>query len=175
MVCIFSGISNWQNTWLWINILGGFMKHSRHIKYKIVGIVILFFLFSSAYTIANERRCINKTIANVRSGPGTDYDIKWKVEKYHPIIILKKQGDWYEFEDFEKDRAWVHESLLTKEDAVITTKDDCNIRSGPGMNYPIVFQALRGVPFKVLGQKESWYKVKHSDGDQGWIHKTLVW
>ncbi|MCK5542698.1 MAG: SH3 domain-containing protein [Desulfobacterales bacterium] len=151
------------------------MKHSRFIKYKIIGIVILCFLFSSVYTIANERRCINKTIANVRSGPGTDYDIKWKVEKYYPIIILKKQEEWYQFEDFEKDNAWVHESLLEKEDSIITIKNDCNVRSGPGTDFKIVFKASKGVPFKVLDKKESWYKVKHADGDQGWIHKTLVW
>ena len=151
------------------------MNHSMHVKYKIAGFITLLLLLSSAYAIANERRCINKAIANVRSGPGTDYDIKWKVEKYHPVIILKKQGDWYQFEDFEKDRAWIHESLLGKENAVITIKDDCNVRSGPGTNNGIVFKVVRGVPFKVLGKKESWYKVKHADGDQGWIHKTLVW
>ena len=64
------------------------MKHSVHIRYKIVGIITLLFLLSSVYSIASERRSINKAIANVRSGPGTDYAIKWKVEKYHPLIIL---------------------------------------------------------------------------------------
>ena len=151
------------------------MKHSVHIRYKIVGLITLLFLLSSACAIANERRSINKAIANVRSGPGTDYEIKWKVEKYHPIIILKKKGDWYQYEDFEKDRAWVHESLLGKENSIITIKDDCNVRSGPGTNYEIVFKVLRGVPFKVLDKKDNWLKVKHAYGDQGWIYKTLVW
>ncbi|MCD4743325.1 MAG: SH3 domain-containing protein [Desulfobacteraceae bacterium] len=151
------------------------MKSYRHIKYKTLGVLIVLFLLSSVYAIANERRCISEPIANVRSGPGTDYDIKWKVEKYHPIIILKKQGDWYQFEDFEKDKAWVHKSLVGEENSVITIKNDCNVRSGPGTNNKIVFKVARGVPFKVLGKKDSWYKVKHADGDQGWIHKTLVW
>ena len=151
------------------------MKYYRHIKYKTLGVLIVLFLLSSVYAVANERRCIIEPIANVRSGPGTDYDIKWKVEKYHPIIILKKQGDWYKFEDFEQDKAWVHESLVGKENSVITIKNDCNVRSGPGTNNKIVFKVARGVPFKVLGKKDSWCKVKHADGDQGWIHKTLVW
>lgn len=151
------------------------MRHTANIKYKITGIIAVFFLLSSAYAIANERRSINKDIANVRSGPGTNYEIKWKVEKYHPIIILKKQGDWYQYEDFEKEKAWVHKSLVGKENSIITIKDDCNVRSGPGTNYEIVFKVLRGVPFKVLDKKGSWLKVKHADGDQGWIHKTLVW
>jgi uncharacterized protein YgiM (DUF1202 family) len=151
------------------------MKYPKHIKYKIVGFITLLLFLSSAFALANERRCINKDNVNVRSGPGTDYDIKWKVEKYYPIIILKKQGDWYQFEDFEKDREWIHGTLLGKDNAVITIKNDCNIRSGPGTEYEIVLKAERGVPFKVLGEKKSWYKVKHADGEQGWIHKTLVW
>ncbi len=151
------------------------MKQPGHIRYKVVGIVILIFLFSSAYAISKERKCIAKPIANVRSGPGADYDIKWKVEKYHPIIILKKQGDWYKFEDFEKDQAWIHESMVGQEKSVITIKKDCNIRQGPGTNYQIVFKAAMGVPFKVLSEKKNWYKVMHADGDKGWIHKTLVW
>jgi uncharacterized protein YgiM (DUF1202 family) len=151
------------------------MKYSINTKYKIAGMIALILLLSSAYSIANERKCVNKPIANVRSGPGTDYDIKWKVEKYHPVIILKKQGDWYQFEDFEKDKAWIHESMLDKKKSVITIKDDCNVRAGAGTKYDIVFKVVRGVPFEVLGEKESWYKVKHADGDQGWIHKTLVW
>ncbi len=151
------------------------MKHPINMTYKIATTIIILFILSSTYAIANERRCINKAIANVRSGPGTDYSIKWKVEKYHPIIILKKQGDWYQFEDFEKDQAWIHESLTGTDESVITIKDDCNVRSGAGTDNKIVFKVVRGVPFKVLGKKGNWYKVKHADGDQGWIHKTLVW
>ncbi len=152
------------------------MKHFRHINYVMINtIIILFLCLSAVHAAANERRCINKTIANVRSGPGTEYDIRWKVEKYHPIIILKKQGEWYQFEDFEKDRAWVHESLLSKEKSVITIKNDCNVRSGPGINNTIVFKVSRGVPFKIIDKKDSWYKVRHADGDQGWIHESLVW
>ncbi len=151
------------------------MKHHRYVKYKALSVIIVLILLCSVYAAANERRCIIKAIANVRSGPGTDYNIQWKVEKYYPIIILKKQGDWYEFEDFEKDKAWVHETLIGKENSIITIKNDCNVRSGPGTNYSIVFKVARGVPFKVLGKKESWYKVKHADGDQGWIHKSLTW
>ncbi len=151
------------------------MKHSIHITYKIIFLFIILFLFSSVYVLANERRCIIKPIANVRSGPGTEYSIKWKVEKYHPIIILKKQGDWYKFEDFEKDQAWIHASLTGTDESVITIKDDCNVRSGAGTKYQIVFKVARGVPFKIIAKQGSWYKVMHADGDQGWIHKSLVW
>jgi len=33
----------------------------------------------------------------------------------------------------------------------------------------------KGIPFKVLGHKDNWLHVEHADGDQGWIHASLVW
>jgi SH3-like domain-containing protein len=38
-----------------------------------------------------------------------------------------------------------------------------------------VFQAEKGVPFKVLQRKGKWLQIRHADGDKGWIHQKLVW
>ncbi len=122
-----------------------------------------------------ERLTVESDIANIRSGPGTNHDIIWNVEKYHPLFILEKSGNWYRFRDFEGDEGWVHNSLLGKTPAVITIKDTCNIRSGPGTNNTIVFSVEKGIPFKNLKKQENWIQIEHADGDQGWIHQSLVW
>jgi len=124
---------------------------------------------------AQERLCVTAGIANVRSGPGTQYDVLWQVEQYHPFTIIQKKDDWYEIKDFENDVAWLHQSLLDKMDCVITIKEKCNIRSGPDTNSQVMFTVEKGVPFKVIERKENWIKVEHGDGDVGWIYKTLVW
>ena len=122
-----------------------------------------------------ERMSIASDIANIRSGPGTNTDILWKVEKYHPVEIIKKQNDWYQFKDYEGDKGWIHNSLLSSDKTVITKENVCNIRSGPSTKYPIVFTAEKGIPFKVLKEDKGWLNVEHSDGDKGWIHSSLVW
>lgn len=122
-----------------------------------------------------ERLAIKVNTANVRSGPGTNYEILWQVEKYHPIQILKKQGRWYQFRDFEGDIGWVHASLVGKISAVITNREKCNIRSGPSTKYKIKFDVGKGIPFKVLGRKNKWLQILHADGDKGWIYQSLVW
>jgi len=124
---------------------------------------------------AQERLCVAAAIANVRSGPGTQYDVLWQVERYHPFIIIQKKGDWYEIKDFENDVAWLYKSLLENIEAVITIKDKCNIRSKPDTKSQVLFIVDKGVPFKVLERKENWIKIEHGDGDIGWIYKTLVW
>ncbi|MCK5204183.1 MAG: SH3 domain-containing protein, partial [Desulfobacterales bacterium] len=114
-------------------------------------------------------------VANIRSGPGTNHNVLWKVEQYFPILVIQKSGEWYRFQDFEGDKGWVHQSLVGKIQAIITRNDACNIRSGPGTSHNILFSVEKGIPFKVLKREGSWIHIEHSDGDKGWIHKSLVW
>ncbi len=124
---------------------------------------------------AGERICVAGSIANLRSGPGTNHQVLWQVEKYHPLLIEKKQGNWYQVKDFEGDTAWLHNSLVTNVESVITVKAKCNVRKGPGTKNPIVFTTERGVPFKVLKKQGNWLNIEHADGDIGWIHNSLIW
>lgn len=128
-----------------------------------------------ADTAMAERLAIKSDIANIRSGPGTGTTILWKVEKYYPVSIIEKQGDWYLFKDFEGDEGWIHRTLVAPMDTVVVKRDNCNIRSGPGTEHEIQFTAERGIPFKVLQRKGIWLQIQHADGDTGWIHKTLIW
>jgi SH3-like domain-containing protein len=122
-----------------------------------------------------ERLSVNAAIANVRSGPDTADPVIWQVEKYHPLKVIKKQGKWCLFQDFEGDRGWIHDSLLADVEAVIVKNNKCNVRSGPGTDKAIRFTVDKGVPFKVLERNGKWLHVMHADGDQGWIHQSLIW
>jgi len=122
-----------------------------------------------------ERLTVIAPVANIRSGPATEYDVLWKVAKYHPIFVIEKSGAWYQFRDFEGDRGWVHKSLIGNIPSVITKRDLCNIRSGPSTKEEILFKVEKGIPFKVVKREGHWLHIEHADGDSGWIHDSLVW
>lgn len=138
------------------------------------GIVLIIMVFAATDVLA-ERMAVIGSTANVRSGPGTDHAVIWKVEKYHPVNITKVSGKWYQFKDFENDIGWIHKSLVKKISTVITKKDKCNVREGPGAKYDVLFIVDRGVPFKVEKRQGKWIRIQHADGDAGWIHQSLVW
>ena len=142
---------------------------------KVQSIIIFLLIMLLGGTASAERLAVSAPVANIRSGPGTKHNVLWKVEKYFPIWIIEKSGEWYHFEDFEGDKGWVHKSLVSKISAVITKNDACNIRSGPGTDNKIIFTVEKGIPFKVLERKGSWIHIEHADGDKGWIHKSLIW
>lgn len=149
-----------------IGTAGGFKKI---LSFTLLALVLC------AGTASAKRLSVAVDKANVRSGPGTNNEILWSVGKYYPVDIIKKSGNWYKIRDFEGDIGWIYRTLLKKIPAVIIKGDRVNVRKGSGTSFKILFQAEKGVSFKLLKRKKKWLKVKHADGDVGWLHKNLVW
>ena len=141
----------------------------------LVSTLIVASLFVVMAADAAERMAVQADIANVRSEPDENSTVLWQVEKYYPLSIIRKKGDWYKFKDFEGDQGWIHASLLDKTQTVIVRVRQCNVRTGPGTEYDIAFPANKGTPFKVLQIKGRWCEVQYKDGDRGWIFKQLLW
>jgi SH3-like domain-containing protein len=149
---------------------------SSVIKLTVVTAVAVLAIFPAFTGVcAAERLAVAVAKANVRSAPDTKSDVLWEVEKYHPVSVLSTKGDWCRFRDFEGDIAWIYRKLLKKIPTVITARDNCNIRSGPGTKNRILLIAEKGIPFKVLKRKGKWLHIQHADGDKGWIHRSLTW
>ena len=143
-------------------------------KKRYLFLLVLLILCHAGAAMA-ERLTVIKPVANIRSGPGTDYDVLWQIEQYHPIEIIEKTGNWYRFQDYQGDTGYIHKSLLGNMTTVISARSKCNVRSGPGTRYPVAFTVGDGVPFKVIEQRHNWLHIEHADGDRGWIYKSLVW
>jgi SH3-like domain-containing protein len=152
--------------------------NSGHVVLKLLSaavLIIAVLFLETPDTFGAQRLAVKAKIANVRYGPGINYEILWQVEKYHPIKVIGRKGRWYRFKDFEGDTGWISKRLVKKISAVITKKGKCNIRSGPGTKYRILFVAEKGIPFRVIKRKGNWIRIQHADGDKGWIYRSLVW
>jgi len=50
-----------------------------------------------------------------------------------------------------------------------------NVRRGPSADYDIAWKFLKaGVPVEVTQEFDVWFKVRDSEGQEGWIQKTLL-
>ncbi|MBH63636.1 MAG: hypothetical protein CL569_14540 [Alphaproteobacteria bacterium] len=50
-----------------------------------------------------------------------------------------------------------------------------NVRSGPGVRYPIVWVFVRrGLPIEVTAEFKFWRKIRDRDGSEGWVHQGLI-
>lgn len=53
--------------------------------------------------------------------------------------------------------------------------DTVYVRAGPGMRYPVkwVYQR-RSYPLQVVQEFDTWRKVHDMEGDEGWVHQSLL-
>ncbi|MBU6235183.1 MAG: SH3 domain-containing protein [Alphaproteobacteria bacterium] len=53
--------------------------------------------------------------------------------------------------------------------------DTVYVRAGPGMRFPVkwVYQR-RSYPLQVVQEFDTWRKIRDSDGDEGWVHQSLL-
>lgn len=53
--------------------------------------------------------------------------------------------------------------------------DTVYVRAGPGMRFPVKFvYQRRGYPLEVVQEFDTWRKVQDADGDDGWVHQSLL-
>lgn len=62
----------------------------------------------------------------------------------------------------------------TTASALCVNVHEANLRSGPGTDNQKTWTVYMYMPFKVLEQKDGWYKVEDVDGDVHWIFGKLV-
>lgn len=148
-------------------------------QYLVISTVFVF-LFLTPFSVLARMVSVSGEDVNLRSGPGTNYSVKWKYGSGLPLKVIKKQGSWVKVEDFEKDSGWLHNDLLSNTGHMIVKVNKgknkkVNIRSGPGTNYKIVGKAYYGVVFKTMKQQKGWAQVKHESGVTGWVKRSLLW
>lgn len=53
--------------------------------------------------------------------------------------------------------------------------EEVNVRTGPGVQYPIewVF-TRRNMPVEVIEQYEYWRKIRDVEGTTGWVHNSMI-
>lgn len=146
-------------------------------KMNFILMVVMFSILTAGYANA---LCVNSSKANLRSGPGTNYDVVWEIYKYMPLVKVgvSLSGAWYAVSDLDGDVSWIHKSLVTgKYKCAVVNKDEVNVRTGPGTNYSKSPEspAKKHYSLKVLKKKGQWIKIKDDWGNTGWIHRNFLW
>jgi len=119
---------------------------------------------------------VNGSVVNVRSGPGTQYQVAGTLYQNTKVDIVEKSGEWYKVK-YGTLVGWLHSSLLSVEQSDIIVKvieEVVNLRSGPGTSYNIVGQAHIGDNLTLLGTEGEWYKVKTASGQEVYIRSDMA-
>ncbi len=65
-------------------------------------------------------------------------------------------------------------SSALADSATVIAEKSANIRSGAGMNHPVIGWAMKGDTLETLGTTGNWTKVEFKNGKEGYIYTSLL-
>ena len=138
--------------------------------------LVAFFMVSlSTAGYAGEYVSVIKDGVNIRSGPSTKNKVIWQVFESFPLEVIQREGKWANVVDFEGDKGWIYETLISSKKTVIVTVDTANMRAGASTEDAVVATVKKGVVFEPLEMNGGWMKVRYKNEITGWMHNSLLW
>ena len=93
-----------------------------------------------------------------------------------PVEIVLTQEYWIKVRDAEGHMAWVESRLLSKARTVQVRNDKADIRAAADEKSAIVFSAEKNVLLDLVDvAPPGWARVKHRDGQTGFVKAAQVW
>jgi len=138
-------------------------------------VVALSIMSLSAAVLAAEYVSVKKDGVNIRSGPDTKHNVVWQVFESFPLEVIKREGKWAYVVDFEGDKGWIYETLISSRKTIIVNVDTANMRSGSSTEDAVIATVKKGVVFDVLEVKGEWVKASYKNEITGWLHNSVFW
>lgn len=71
--------------------------------------------------------------------------------------------------------AWAQASGLPLPRFVSLRASEVNMRTGPGVQYPVDWVYRRKhLPVEVIAEFQTWRKIRDHQGTQGWVHQSML-
>jgi len=117
--------------------------------------------------------------ANVRVGPGDDYNVAWIYQKPGlPVEVLQEYDTWRRIRDSDGTEGWVYHSLLSgKRTAAVQLKaktDLAPLHAKPDAESPVTAQLQSGVLGSIKSCNGLWCRLV-GEGFDGWIEQNRLW
>jgi SH3-like domain-containing protein len=93
-----------------------------------------------------------------------------------PLEVMLAYGDWVKVRDVSGDLAWTEANGLSDKRQVVVRQSGLKVRTTPDTSARIGFIADKGTLLEVIELIASgWVKVRHQDGQSGYLKSTDIW
>jgi SH3-like domain-containing protein len=125
---------------------------------------------------AAEFRALGDRPAVLYDAPSQKADRLFVASRYYPFEVLVKLDQWTKVRDANGEVAWIENKALGDRQTVLVSVPLADVRAAPSAQSPLVFEAYKQVLLEVVEPPaEGWVKVRHRDGQQGFIRTAHVW
>lgn len=108
--------------------------------------------------------------------PSLKADKLYVADRYLPIEVVVDVEGWVKVRDSSGSLAWIEKKFLNQQRYVIVTVPLANIHRSADTNSELLFQAEENLVMEWLESDAlGWVKVRHIDGQTGFVKVTQVW
>lgn len=123
-----------------------------------------------------EYRALGDRPAILYDAPSSRADRLFVASRHYPFEVLVKLDHWTKVRDANGEVAWVENKALGDRATVMVTVPLADVRAAPNAQAPLVFEAYKHVLLEVAEPPaDGWVKVRHRDGQQGYVRLAHVW
>lgn len=120
-------------------------------------------------------------VLNMRSGPGTRFEVLRRLSPGDRVDVEETQGRWYKVRLPTGERGWVAGDFLERGapagGVIFVARTDegyLNLRAGPGTDTQILRRMYPGDRLEQLDRRGRWIRVRHVSGAIGWAYDAYI-
>jgi len=137
---------------------------------------------------AQVRPYVTTANTQVKAGPGSQFRTIAQIPQNAKVQVVGRDGDWVlivskkgnapgfiELASVKPSTGEEHEAPAARVEGQYETLTDTQVRTGPGLHYPVVAKIGKGTKINVVGEENGWLKVESKQGNKpGYVDASLA-
>lgn len=128
-----------------------------------------------AFAAGLDFRSVADQAAVLYDAPSAKSKKLYVVNQGYPFEVLVVVEGWSKVRDANGDLTWIESKHLADKRTVLVKVPLAQVRDKADDGAPVVFQAQQNVLLELLEVAGGWLRVRHRDGQAGFIKVTQVW
>lgn len=123
----------------------------------------------------------NDGYLNLRTGPGSQFDIIMHMPHGSQVETLEYAGNWVRVRHQSGTVGWAFRKYMVRYDPhpnqyrVYSPNDGfLNLRTGPGTQFGIITPMYNGTQLQILEWAGKWVRVRTQYGHEGWAYSSYL-
>ncbi len=137
---------------------------------------MLFLLLAAPAVLAGEFRSIGENAVTMYDAPSVKANTLFVASRFYPVEVIVQVDNWTKVRDLAGDLAWVEKKNLSDTRTVVVTAALADVREKAEDDAPLVIHARQGVALEIVELGVGpWVRVRHRDGQTGFVRANQVW
>ncbi len=152
-------------------------KEIRLRKYQVRAALLVVLLgFHSHAVAALEYLSMADNAVIMYNAPSIKADKLYVASRYLPVEAVVRVEGWVKVRDSSGTLSWVEQKAVSDKRFVVVIEHQAQVYQAADINSTLVFQAQKDVILEWLETSvNGWAKVRHRDGQTGYVKITQVW